>query len=262
VLVPGLTLRADVDPARLPPAPSPEPGPAPPPRVLYEDEVLLAVDKPAGRATVPTANPAEPSLFSGVQAWLGSRRGGPAYLAVHQRLDRDTTGVVLFGTDPAANAGLAGAFDEGRATKTYDALTARPDPLPAMNWTVDAPVGRTGRGRVGVRPDGDPARTDFERRAVYRDALWVRAWPRTGRTHQVRVHLAHSGAPLLGDRAYAPPATARRAARVMLHAAVLELPHPITGAALRIASPWPADFQALMAELGRVERPRSRTPRR
>jgi 23S rRNA-/tRNA-specific pseudouridylate synthase len=186
-------------------------------------------------------------------------RGRGAYLGVHQRLDRDTTGVVLFATDPAANAGLAAAFDSGRVVKTYDALTRRPDVLPARRWTAEERLVRVGRGRMGPGRDGALAVTELERRAVFTRGLWVRAWPRTGRTHQVRVHLALAGAAILGDGTYAPREDARRAPRVMLHAAVLELPHPVTGAPLRIASPWPADFQALMADLGRTARRPART---
>lgn len=249
-VVPGLLLQAEVDTARLPAAA--ESGAASPdPHVLYEDDVLLAVDKPAGLATVPTADPSQPSVFSRVRAWLETRKGASAYLGVHQRLDRDTTGVVLFATDPAANPGLASAFDSGRVVKTYDALTRRPERLPPLRWTVEQPLARIGRGRMGVSATGADARTEFERRTVFPAGLWVRAWPKTGRTHQVRVHLASAGAAILGDGVYALREDARRAPRVMLHAAVLELPHPVTGKPLRIASPWPADFQELMADLGR-----------
>lgn len=256
----GALLEAEVDTARLPAPPAAIPPESPEPRILYEDDVLIAVDKPAGLATVPTADPSAPSLFGRVRAMLDARGGAAAYLGVHQRLDRDTTGVVLFATDPGANAGLAAAFDSGRVVKTYDALTRRPDVLPARRWTAEQRLARLGRGRMGPSPDGASAVTELERRAVFTRGLWVRAWPRTGRTHQVRVHLALAGAAILGDETYAPREDARRAPRVMLHAAVLELPHPVTGAPLRIASPWPADFQALMADLGRTERrPRGRT---
>jgi RluA family pseudouridine synthase len=262
-VVPGRLLQAEVDAARLPVAAAESGTASPQPHVLYEDDVLLAVDKPAGLATVPTADPSQPSVFSRLRAWLDARKGAGAYLGVHQRLDRDTTGVVLFATDPAANAGLASAFDSGRVVKTYDALTRRPQPLPPRRWTVEQPLARIGRSRMAVSADGADATTEFERRTVFPAGLWVRAWPKTGRTHQVRVHLASAGAAILGDAVYAPREDARRAPRVMLHAAVLELPHPVTGKALRIASPWPADFQELMADLGR--RPRAsrsrKTPR-
>jgi 23S rRNA-/tRNA-specific pseudouridylate synthase len=201
--------------------------------VLFRDAVLLAVDKPPGLPTHATADPGRPSLVGHVERYLGAR-GAPRYVAVHQRLDRDTSGVVLFATDRRANEGLAGAFAGRLVEKTYLALTARPAAVPDGRRLVSLPLER-------------PAETEVVVREVLPDALLVEARPRTGRKHQVRAHLAHAGMPILGDPVYGD--AGGRAPRPMLHASRLALPHPLTGARLVIESPLPADFAVLLARL-------------
>ena len=210
--------------------------------VLFTDGVLLAVDKPAGLPTTPTADPARPSLVSAVREYLAAGGAGP-YLGVHQRLDRDTSGVVLFAADPRANAGLARQFEAGEVEKTYVALTVRPSRLPPAAWEARGPVG------------GREARTRFHRLEALSGGLLVQARPSTGRKHQIRIHLAEAGLPLLGDAAYGGP---RRAAgveigRVMLHAARLRLRHPLSGEPLSIESALPADFERALKALRRRE---------
>lgn len=237
---------------RLPPEErrpaTPEVGPD---AILYDDGAVLAVSKPPGLPMHATADPSRPHLVALVKALLAGRRGADpreVYLGVHQRLDRDTSGLVLFATNAGANAGLAAAF-EGRAVeKTYLALTARPARLPAARWTVALALA-PGRERVRATAGGQPARTDFRRREVHPAGLLVEARPRTGRKHQVRAHLAASDAPVLGDRVYAPPAVARRAPRVMLHAWRLALAHPVTGAPLLLEDTPPGDFARLLERL-------------
>ena len=136
--------------------------------------------------------------------------------------------------------------------KTYLALCARA-PTP-RDGRIDAPLGKdpTRPGRRAVRPDGEPAATRY---ATLREGptgcALVEARPETGRTHQIRVHLAHLGAPLLGDARYGGPRQAGEVAvpRFMLHAARLELAHPVTGAPLVLEAPKPADFLAVAAAL-------------
>jgi RluA family pseudouridine synthase len=232
-LRPGLWIEAFVDAARMP---SLELA-APRFTILYEDDVLLAVDKPPGLPSVPGADPARHSLFGVVRDSQASRGRG-AYLGVHQRLDRDTSGVVLFAKDARANPGLAAAFASHTARKTYHALSARGPRPPAREWSNDEPVG------------GAAAHTDFRCVRILARGLLVEARPRTGRKHQIRVHLAGSGLPILGDARYGA-ADAPASPRLMLHASILELPHPLTQAPIRIESPWPADFSAMLAALER-----------
>lgn len=217
--------------------------------ILYRDDFLLAADKPPGLPTHATADPSRPSLVGHVVEHL--RGAAVPYVGVHQRLDRDTSGIVLLATDPRANLGLARAFEGRRVEKTYLALTARPARLPPRRFRVDAPLGASGpgdpgrRGRVTVgRPGAKPACTDVVVREVLASALLVEARPLTGRKHQVRAHLAHAGLPVLGDPLYGD---GRGAERLMLHASRLSLPHPVSGRPLVIDSPPPSDFEAALA---------------
>jgi 23S rRNA pseudouridine1911/1915/1917 synthase len=232
-----------------------------PARILFDDGVVLAVDKPAGLPTHATADPARASLVAHVLAWLRAK-GRPTTLAVHQRLDRDTTGVVLFGTDARANAGLARAFAGGLAEKTYLAITASPERRLPQHFRIQDPIGTAGPGGEGVRvggKDAKAAQTDVLVREVLERALVVAARPLTGRRHQVRAHLAHVGLPILGDATYGARSADARAGsrlpagasvpRLMLHAWRLALPHPTTGKALVIVCPIPADFAQVLGAL-------------
>ena len=219
--------------------------PLEPARLLYADADLAAVDKPAGvpaQATLTTDRGALPELVS---ALLGS----PATL-VH-RLDRETSGVTVFARSPAAAAALAEAFRTGGPEKTYLALTARP-PSPPVG-RIEAALGmdpaRPGLRRVSSA--GDPAATRYRTLAIGPGGALVEARPETGRTHQIRVHLAHLRAPLLGDARYGGPRRVGEVAvpRVMLHALRLELQHPVTGAPLAFEAPVPPDFRAAAAAL-------------
>ena len=217
-------------------------------RILHEDEALIAVDKPPRLPTVPTADPRRAHLVGLVERLLESRaRAGraapPGGLAVHQRLDQDTSGVVLFVKDPAANAGLAAQFAAHTVDKTYLALTVRPARLPAPRW----------------RAESGTAVTDFVVVEALPRGLLVEAHPRTGRKHQIRIHLAEAGMPILGDARYGGDTSA--APRVMLHAARLRLRHPLSGAPLSIVSPIPPDFQAVLDGL-RPPRAPAPDPRR
>lgn len=232
-------------------------------RVLFDDGVVLAVDKPPGLPTHATADPARPSLVSHVERFLRAR-GVSGTLAVHQRLDRDTSGVVLFGIEPRANPGLARAFAERQAVKTYLAITAAPRRPQPDRFRVTVPLGPAGAGREGVRVGGPgtlPAETEVVVRERFAAALLVEVRPLTGRRHQVRAHLAHAGLPIVGDSVYGEPGPRRGGARLtrheaagaseaaprlMLHALRLELPHPTTGEPLAIESPIPPDFMRVL----------------
>lgn len=219
-----------------------------PESVLYRDRWLLAVSKPPGLPTHATVDPARASLAGHVERLL-AEAGQPPVVAIHQRLDRDTSGVVLFAVDPQANGGLARAFEERTVEKTYAALTARGRSLPPPAFRVDVPLAAGGpptRPVCAGGPGARTAQTDVAVREVMAGALLVEARPRTGRKHQVRVHLADSGLPILGDPLYGDGSAAPRP---MLHAARLALEHPVTGERLVIDCPLPPDFAALLARL-------------
>ncbi len=214
-------------------------------RLIYADDHLAAVDKPAGVPSQPTLTHDRGTLPDLVAALLGS----PAIL-VH-RLDRETSGVMVLARTRAAAAALAEAFRTGAPAKTYLALCARA-PAPA-DGRIDAPLGKD-PGRAGLRrvdPGGDPAATRYRTLRRSPLAALVEASPETGRTHQIRVHLAHLGAALLGDPRYGGPRRVGEVAipRVMLHARRLELLHPATGAPIAFEAPVPEDFRDVEARL-------------
>jgi len=210
-------------------------------RLLYADADLAAVDKPAGiaaQATLTTDRGTLPELVADLL-------GGPAIL-VH-RLDRETSGVTLFARTKEAAAALAEAFRTGVPEKSYLALCALPPSPP--DGRIDVPLGRDPK-RAGLRkvnPRGEPAATRYRTLRQAPGAALVEARPETGRTHQIRVHLAHLGASLLGDPRYGGPRRVGdlRIPRVMLHAARLALPHPVTGAPMVFEAPVPEDFAAV-----------------
>jgi 23S rRNA pseudouridine1911/1915/1917 synthase len=210
-------------------------------RLLYADSEIAAVDKPAGV-------PAQPTLTTDVGTLpelVGALLGAPVTL-VH-RLDRDTSGVTVFARTKAAAARLAEAFRTGAPEKTYLALAARAPSPP--EGRIDAALGKD-PARAGLRrvdPGGDPAATRYRTLRSSALAALVEASPETGRTHQIRVHLAHLGAPLLGDARYGGPRRVGELAipRVMLHARRLEIGHPATGARLVLEAPVPEDFAAV-----------------
>ena len=233
LLKPGTEVRVAFDPD-LPPVPAltiP---------IMFEDAWLLAVDKPAGLATQGTWASDRHDLL----ALLKTQRPDLA-LFLHHRLDQGTSGLLLFAKDPAANKGLADAFAGRDIEKRY--LARLSEPLEAC--TVEAPIGRirgADPGRFGCAGDlmePKSARTDFrpatpEETAGLVPGHYVVARLHTGRTHQIRVHLAHLGRPILGDALYGGAPSDR----LWLHAWRLGLKHPVTGDDLRLEAP-PMRFQ-------------------
>ena len=224
-----------------------------PERILFEDEWLLVVDKPVGLPTQPTLDEARASVYATLKEYLQQRDGGTPYLGLHHRLDRDTSGVLLFTKDAKINAGVAALFAGRTMQKTYQALAMAGAGCPD-DWEVRNHLGVVGRvGKASkfgaVRSGGDPAQTSFRVRERWPGALLVEAQPHTGRTHQIRVHLGEGGHPIYGDVFYGGPTelkpvsgAAIPVSRVMLHAAALTFSHPVTQAALTIKSPLPEDF--------------------
>jgi 23S rRNA pseudouridine1911/1915/1917 synthase len=222
-----------------------DPLPAPPPlRILHEDADLLALDKPAGLPAQPTPGGLG-SLLLLASAHLGRDAG-----LVH-RLDRDTSGVTVFGKSTAATSALAASFRTGTVRKQYLAVTA-PGLSAAGICTLRLARDRSRSGRWVARArDGLEAETRFRRLGGSEELALAVVWPRTGRTHQIRAHLAALGAPIAGDRLYGGPSRLgdEPIGRSLLHAHVLVLPHPRTGAPLRLVAPVPEDMAPWFAAL-------------
>jgi len=227
-------------------------------RILFEDDDLIFIDKPSGLPAQPTLDETRDNLFAAVCRFL-TRRDSIAtpYVGVHHRLDRDTSGVVLFTKSKRVNAQVAKSFSEHAVIKVYQAITV-PGSRSSLKreWTIRNSLGKvssTGkRSRYGaVLSDGDRAETSFRLIAQHPGGLWVEATPKTGRTHQIRVHLSEFGLPILGDDLYgAAGQTGPAAPRLMLHAVQLTLPHPITTREVSISSPLPADFKQCLSVIG------------
>lgn len=246
-LQPGASIEVYVDLAKLfsDSASRDKPFELAPDRILFEDEDLIAIDKPPGIPLHPTADAARDNLFAAVQRFLSKRDGSTKpYLGIHQRLDRDTSGVVLFTKSERVNAAVGRLFSEHQAVKIYQAITATRTST-QKEWTIRNYLGKIGtkskRARYGSVKGGDLAETFFRVIEEHPRGMWVEAIPKTGRTHQIRVHLAEYGLPILGDDLYG--ADSGSAQRLMLHAAELIFQHPVTGFKVSIKSPLPRDFE-------------------
>jgi 23S rRNA pseudouridine1911/1915/1917 synthase len=221
---------------------------APPPvlRVLYRDEAVAAVEKPAGLPSEPTRDPRRPSALALARSALGL--GETAFLGLPHRLDRDTSGLLLLALTPEALAALGRTFEERAGEKLYVAVVhGRVERDEGRLESFLAPVGkRGGKERMGsVRSGGKKAITLF--RVVERGAsrTLVECALETGRTHQIRVQLSEAGHPIVGDELYGAPQGS--ASRHLLHARLIEVPHPARpGEVLRVESPAPADFEAAL----------------
>lgn len=246
-----------------PPAPAdPEPE-AIPLSILYEDEHLIVVDKPAGMAVHPAPGTPSGTLVNALLHHCGaslSGVGGVARPGIVHRLDKDTSGVMVAAKSDAAHKGLSALFATHDIDRLYVALT-RGAPSPPSG-TIATRIGRSpgDRKKMAVlRAGGREAITHYEVKAAFGPparplAAQVACRLETGRTHQIRVHLASKGSPCLGDPVYGagqPAATVREAIqaaglkRQALHAAVLGFVHPITGQTLRFETPLPPDMAAL-----------------
>jgi RluA family pseudouridine synthase len=222
-------------------------------RILFEDDFLIVVNKPPGLPTQPTLDEARDNLFGSIKKFLARRDGVvEPYVALHHRLDRDTSGVILFAKAKEANAGVARMFSEHLARKTYQALSGfQPQQKIPDEWVVRNYLGRLpGPGKQAkygaVRSGGDLAHTDFRVIERFRNAIWVEARPLTGRTHQIRVHLSEEHLPILGDALYGR--NPRQVPRLMLHASDLTFPHPIHQTEVSIHCPLPRDFLKCIEE--------------
>jgi RluA family pseudouridine synthase len=215
--------------------------------VVLEDADLLVLDKPAGLLVHPTGPAHTRTLAHGVAHHLLSRGVHARVRPVH-RIDRDTSGLVLFAKSARAQGGLDAQLREHRLRRTYLALVAGAPP--EDEGVVDAPIGAHPRNPTlrAVRTGGEPARTRYRVVERVTDAALLELELETGRTHQIRVHLQHLGCPVLGDRWYGSGRVAGLD-RPALHAHRLEFLHPIGGAPVEVSAPLPSDLAAVLERL-------------
>lgn len=258
--------------------PPPEPAePVPenlPLNVAYEDAHLIVIDKPAGLVVHPAPGHASGTLVNALLHHCGdslSGIGGVRRPGIVHRIDKDTSGLLVVAKSDAAHKGLAAQFaDHGRTGPLERAYLAFIWGVPEPRGTVDAPIDRhsTHRQKMAVRPQGRQAITHWQVLETFSGkggadvASLVECRLETGRTHQIRVHMAHVGHPLLGDEVYGQgfrtkisllPDAARAClstlGRQALHAARLGFAHPVTGEVLSFESPLPQDLAELAAAL-------------
>jgi 23S rRNA pseudouridine955/2504/2580 synthase len=246
------------DRLRLPPVRTARPAPAPhlPVRrleadVLYEDDALLAIDKPAGVAVHGGSG-----ISRGVVEQLRLERPQARFLELVHRLDRDTSGVLMLAKRRSALLDLHRQLREGQVRKFYLVLVkgAWRDPKRAVKVPLKRYVLASGERRVAASLEGSPAHTIFKLEQAWKDYSLLEAELKTGRTHQIRVHLAHVGYPIAGDDKYGDFSLNKALAkeglkRMFLHACRTVIAHPQTGAALTLQAPLPSELKSFIERL-------------
>lgn len=246
-------------------APRPEPIPL---EILYEDDWLAAINKPPGMVVHPARGHWSGTLASAVQYHFGgklSTLGGPTRPGIVHRLDRDTSGVIVVAKNDIAHGILATQFQDRRVEKEYFAIVAG---MPELDRDrIEQPIGSHphDREKMAIRRDHPRSRwaqTFYEVLERFDGFASVRIFPKTGRTHQIRVHLGHIGCPVLCDRHYGgrsrltrgdlrrdPTDTRVLLERQALHALRLSIAHPVTEKRLEFEAPLPEDIQSVLREL-------------
>lgn len=231
--------------------------------ILFEDEALLAVNKPAGIPSIPDRFPTKRTAVS---RQLESRYGK---LWIVHRLDLDTSGVLLFARNESSHQAINEQFSTRKIDKSYHALVSGSPPW--MHKHIDLPLLNDADflHRTRVHPKGKSSVTDLSLLESYKRYALVKAKPLTGRTHQVRVHLAHSGFPVCVDQLYGDAQPIKLSdlkryyrgdrqserpliSRLALHAHSLTLIHPVLGTEVNIHAPYSKDFKAVVYQLRKL----------
>lgn len=227
--------------------------------IVFEDEHLLVIDKPAGLVVHPAAGHADGTLLNALLHHVPDIINVPRAGIVH-RLDKDTTGLMVVAKTLQAQTRLVDQLQKRSVSRIYECISIG---VITAGGTINAPIGRSSanRQRMAVIDGGKPAVTHYRVLERFRSHTHVRVKLETGRTHQIRVHMTHVGFPLVGDPLYAgrfriPPAasptlvqTLREFPRQALHARFLELEHPVTGKRMKWESPLPEDLVWLLSLL-------------
>lgn len=238
------------------PEPEAESGPEPeaiPLDVLYENDDLAVIDKPAGMVVHPAYGHRSGTLVNAVLArWPSiAAWGEPERAGIVHRLDKETSGVIVVAKTPEVLEALRALFKERAVEKRYLALVEGAPDTP--DGIIDAPIGRdpNQRKRMAVARDGREAVTEFHVIEQYDEFSLVEVFPKTGRTHQIRVHLAFIGHPVVGDTVYGRRRQRIRMKRHFLHAAAISFPLPGSGEVVTVEAPLPVPLQDILNKLPR-----------
>lgn len=237
---------------RIPPPPPDDTTPEPIPLdVIYEDAALAAINKPAGMVVHPAAGNRVGTLVNALLArWPQiAGVGGRDRAGIVHRLDKDTSGVILVAKTEPARLALMAQFEARTVQKRYIALVHGHPPTP--QGLIEAPIGRDPkqRRRMAVVRGGREAASVYKVIAWYKDCALVEVIPQTGRTHQIRVHMAFIGCPIVGDPVYGRRKERLGLKRQFLHAAGLEFTSPATGERVKVEAPLPTELMNVLEQL-------------
>lgn len=220
--------------------------------IIYEDDAIAVIDKPAGMVVHPGNANETGTLVNAILArWPQVVAVGddPERVGIVHRLDKDTSGLVIVALTDEAREDLISQFANRTVEKHYMALTERHPPND--KGRIEAPIARDPRQRkrMAVLRDGREAYTEFQVRDFYGDYALLDVYPKTGRTHQIRVHMAFLGCPIVGDTVYGFRKQRIKMKRVFLHAYRISFDHPVTGERISFESPLPVGLQDILNKL-------------
>ena len=219
--------------------------------ILYEDKDIMVIDKPSGLVVHPGNGNTDNTLVNGLMYYTKelSNIGGEERVGIVHRLDKDTSGLMIIAKTNKAHEILSNDFKEKRVYKEYYALLI--GNFPSDTALIDAPIGRDKNNfnKMCIRADGKSARTHLKVVKRYKNYTLVSLVLETGRTHQIRVHMAEIGYPIVGDYVYSNGKNPFGVEGQMLHAKFLEFKHPITGKEMKLEAPLPKYFEEVLEKL-------------
>ena len=220
--------------------------------VVYEDDDVIVVNKPTGLVVHPAPGHPDGTLVNALLHHCGdslSGIGGEKRPGIVHRIDRDTSGLIIAAKNDAAHLALSAQLKDHSLSRTYECLVT--GNMKQDSGTVDAPIGRSSadRKKMAVIPTGRRAVTHWEVVARYPGVTHLRCRLETGRTHQIRVHMAHIGHPILGDTVYGAKKPVPGLTGQCLHATGLRFIHPRTGEPVELHCPLPPEFTAMLQKL-------------
>ena len=220
--------------------------------VVYEDDDVIVVNKPTGLVVHPAPGHPDGTLVNALLHHCGdslSGIGGEKRPGIVHRIDRDTSGLIIAAKNDAAHLALSAQLKDHSLSRTYECLVT--GDMKQDSGTVDAPIGRSSadRKKMAVVPTGRRAVTHWEVVARYPGVTHLRCRLETGRTHQIRVHMAYIGHPILGDTVYGAKKPVPGLTGQCLHATGLRFVHPRTGEPVELHCPLPPEFTAMLQKL-------------